>query len=157
MLGSLARWLRFAGFDVIYSLKLDDHGLAAVARAEGRWLLTQDRALAAKAGPRVLLIPRGGLSEQVATLRRHLPLKADPSLFFTRCSRCNGVLVGTSREQVEALVPPFVATHAERFVRCLSCGRVYWPGSHTPRIAATLRKLFGTKPSPQEVSTVPKL
>lgn len=142
MLGTLARWLRFAGFDVVYSPKLDDDSLSALARAEGRWLLTQDRGLAAKAGPRVLLVPRGGLPEQVAALRQRLPLQADPALFFSRCSRCNGKLVSASREQVKALVPPFVAVHGERFVRCLSCGRVYWRGTHTPRIAATLRKLF---------------
>ncbi len=142
MLGTLARWLRFAGFDVVFDPSLADATLRALARAQGRWLLTQDRELAAKAGPRVVLLPGRKLSEQVGELRRRLGLRADPARFFTRCSRCNGLLAAVSREEVVRLVPPFVAVHAQGFARCLGCGRVYWPGTHVPRIAATLRQLF---------------
>lgn len=148
MLGSLARWLRFAGFDTFYDPKVDDVQLAALARSEGRWLLTCDRRLAARAGPRVLLLSGATLAEQVAELRSRLALAVDEARFFTRCSACNGEVAPVSREAVLHLVPPYVAAHAPRFSRCASCGRVYWPGTHEPRIRRTLQALFGLPPPP---------
>ena len=142
MLGGLARWLRFAGFDTILPAHLDDRDLERTARVEGRWLLTRDRALAARSGPRVLCIQALAVPEQVAEVCRRLRLRVDPARFFTRCSRCNGRLVRLGREEAQSLVPPFVATHASAFSRCEACGQVYWPGSHHGRIRARLEATF---------------
>lgn len=143
MLGALARWLRFAGFDAFYATDVDDRRLAALARSEGRWLLTCDRDLAARAGPRSLLLHRGSLAAQVAEVRRRLPLAPERARFFTRCPACNGLLAEADRVRVAARVPPFVATTASRFRECPGCGRVFWPGTHAPRIARRLEELFG--------------
>lgn len=148
MLGSLARWLRFAGFDTFYDPKLEDAQLAALARAQGRWLLTCDRRLAAKAGPRVLLLSGATVAQQVAELQSRLALSVDETRFFTRCSACNGEVVPVGRDEVLHLVPPYVAAHAQRFSRCCSCGKVYWPGTHEPRIRRTLRSLFALPATP---------
>ena len=142
MLGTLARWLRFAGFDVLFDPSIDDNELAAACRRTLRWLLSRDRALVSGAGPRALLVTGEGLAEQVAEVRRRLPLAVDPGLFFSRCSRCNGVLEEAPRAEVAALVPPFVAVRAARFSRCPSCGQIYWPGTHHARIARRLAELF---------------
>ncbi len=148
MLGSLARWLRFAGFDTFFDPKRDDAPLAALARSEGRWLLTRDRRLAAKAGPRVLLLSGATVAQQVAELCSRLALTVEEARFFTRCSACNGEVVAVGREEVLPLVPPYVAAHAPHFSRCRSCGKVYWPGTHEPRIRRTLHQLFGLAPPP---------
>ncbi len=145
MLGRLARWLRFAGFDVLFAAGAPDDWLADTARAEGRWLLTRDRLLAARAGPRVLLLRTGSLDGQVSEVRSRLVLPVEPERFFTRCSECNGLLRPAPRDEVETLVPPFVAVHAPAFKRCASCGRIYWPGSHAGCIAARLDELFVTE------------
>ncbi|MCS7182422.1 MAG: Mut7-C RNAse domain-containing protein [Thermoanaerobaculum sp.] len=142
MLGSLARWLRFAGFDTLYAPHVDDWQLAARAHAEGRWLLTRDRVLAARTGPRVVCLTAATLEGQVAELRRRLGLEVRQEEFCTRCSHCNGLLRPASQEEVRGLVPPFVATHASHFARCTLCGRVYWPGTHFPRILRRLEQLF---------------
>jgi hypothetical protein len=142
MLGTLARWLRFAGFDTAYDPSLPDPALAAAARREGRWLLTRDRRLAAGAGPRVVLLRHGDLAGQVGELRRRLGLVADPGRAFTRCSRCNGTLEPVEAEAVADRVPPYVAAHAGRFVLCPGCRRVYWPGTHAQRISDRIRELF---------------
>jgi uncharacterized protein with PIN domain len=144
MLGTLARWLRFAGFDTSYDANLPDSTLAAVARREGRWLLTRDRRLAAAAGPRVILLRQPDLARQVDELRTRLALSLDPQRVFTRCSRCNGALEPVERPDVARRIPPYVAAHALRFVHCPGCRRVYWPGTHTERIADRIRQLFGT-------------
>ncbi len=142
MLGTLARWLRFAGFDVLFDAVLEDRELAQRCRREGRWLLSRDRALVSTAGPRALLVTAQGLAGQVAEVRRRLPLPVEPARFFSRCSRCNGRLEEVSRGEVEHLVPPFVAVRAARFSRCRGCGKVYWPGTHHARIARRLAELF---------------
>jgi uncharacterized protein with PIN domain len=142
MLGGLARWLRFAGFDTTLPANQSDQELEQVARAEGRWLLTRDRALAARSGPRVLCIQALAVPVQIAEVCRRLRLRADPARFFTRCSRCNGRLVPLGREDAQKLVPPFVGTHGSEFSRCEGCGQVYWPGSHHGRIRARLTDYF---------------
>src|SRR5205809_6482002 len=45
MLGRLAKWLRIAGFDVLYSNRYSDEELVAVSRREGRILLSRDTRL----------------------------------------------------------------------------------------------------------------
>ncbi len=143
MLGRLARWLRFAGFDVSFDPSLPDLPLAGRARAEGRWLLTCDRRLAAVAGPRVVLLRRAGVAAQIRELRERLPLAAEPARFLTRCSRCNGTLEEVAREAVRDRVPPYVAAHATRFMACTRCGWLYWPGTHAGRIARQLKEWLG--------------
>ncbi len=142
MLGSLARWLRFAGFDTTFHPDVSDAAVAGQARLEGRWLLTRDRALAAKAGPRVVLLRGRTPADQVEELRARLPLGAAPDRFFTRCSRCNTPVVEVGRDEVRERVPPYVAVHAARFTACPGCGRVYWRGTHPARIARQLEAWF---------------
>jgi uncharacterized protein with PIN domain len=143
MLGALARWLRFAGFDVRYDPAISDAALAGLAQREGRWLLTRDRALASAAGPRVLLLRASAVTDQVAEVRDRLDLTADEGRFFTRCSRCNGALSDIDPAEAASRVPPYVAAHASRFRACAGCGRIYWAGTHHARIAARLHDLFG--------------
>ncbi len=138
MLGRLARWLRLAGFDTAYDPGLDDASLAGLARGELRWLLTRDRALAARAGPRVLLVRAAAVAEQAGEVLDRLGVRLDERYYFTRCSRCNGELREVAREAVADLVPPYVAVHAPRFSRCSRCNHVYWPGTHHARIEANL-------------------
>ncbi len=140
MLGRLARWLRFAGFDVSFDASLPGLPLAGEAQADGRWLLTCDRRLAALAGPRVVLLRRAGAAAQIRELRERLPLAAEPARFLTRCSRCNGSLQAVARDAVGDRVPPYVAAHAPRFMACTRCGWLYWPGTHAGRIARQLEE-----------------
>jgi uncharacterized protein with PIN domain len=142
MLGRLARWLRFAGFDTTFLPDSPDPAVAGRARAEGRWLLTRDRSLAAAAGPRVILLRGRSVGEQVRELRGRLPLVVNRDRFFTRCSVCNTSLEEVTRGEVGGRVPPYVAVHADRFVTCPGCGRVYWPGTHLRRITHQLEAWF---------------
>ncbi len=134
MLGSLARWLRFFGFDSVYlEPGPEDRVLEEQARTEGRWLLTKDRRLAS-AGPRTMLIRADGLEDQLIEVFGRLDLRPDATMENARCSECNGELVDVAREDVAEVTPPHVLATAARFRRCAGCRRVYWPGSHGDRI-----------------------
>ncbi len=139
MLGSLARWLRLAGFDCEYS-GADDRTLARRAEAEGRWLLTRDRGLAS-VGPRTLLVRAETLDDQLVEVLRRLELEPQGGLEAARCAVCNGELAAADRTELTDRVPPYVAATATRFRVCRSCGRIYWPGSHADRIRCRLERV----------------
>ena len=139
MLGSLARWLRFFGFDTLYPAPgPSDSVLAKKARDENRWLLTRDRELAT-AGPRTMLVRSAELEEQLVEIFDRLGLRPRPTLEKARCGECNGDFEEVSRAEVAEVVPPHVLATSPRFHRCAGCGRVYWPGSHGERILERMR------------------
>lgn len=138
MLGSLARWLRFFGYDTAFlGPELDDEEVAARAREEGRWLLTRDRELAA-VGPRTLLVRCADVESQLVEVFARLGLRPEPELDASRCGECNGALEPVGRDQVSRTVPPYVLATADRFRRCAGCGRIYWPGTHADSIVQTM-------------------
>jgi len=138
MLGSLARWLRFMGYDAAYPDPASDRELADRTRSEGRVLLTRDKELAARV-PGSVRIRSDDLEEQIREVAAVLPLRlVDP---LSRCSLCNTVLVAVSREEVEGLVPAGVRSRHEEFRRCPSCQRVYWQGSHWDKMIERLNDL----------------
>jgi len=138
MLGSLARWLRFFGFDTEFcGPELDDREVRYRAGTEGRWLLTRDRELASK-GPRTMLVRSEDLNDQLVEVFARLSLRPAANLAASRCGECNGVLETADTDTVREQVPPYVRMTAERFRRCTRCGRVYWPGTHTLKIINTM-------------------
>jgi uncharacterized protein with PIN domain len=142
MLGSLARWLRFFGYDAEFGdPSHDDSHLADRARDEGRWLLTRDRGLASL-GPRTVLIRADELEGQLVEVFLRLDLRPESGLDRARCGECNGELEPVEADQVAGVVPPYVFRTAERFKRCNGCGRVYWPGSHSGRILETMQAVL---------------
>lgn len=144
MLGTLARWLRLFGYDTLFLGAEDDRILARLAAAEERWLLTRDRELAA-AGPRTLLVRSEGLEDQLREVFVRLDQAPEATLEHARCAECNGELEPAGPDEVAADVPPYVARTAERFRRCRGCGRVYWPGSHSGRIVARMRRVVDSE------------
>ena len=138
MLGSLARWLRFMGYDTAYPEPTSDRDLIDMARREDRILLTRDKELAGRVREAVG-IRSGDLEEQIREVAAVLPLRLiDP---LSRCSLCNSVLLPVSRDAIEELVPVGVRSRHEEFWRCPSCHRVYWQGSHWDKMVERLNHL----------------
>jgi len=134
MLGRLTAWLRLLGFDTTEMRDTADSALLRVARAEGRTVLTQDRALSRVRSVPVVYVPGRDLAEQLASLG--LPI--DRARMFSRCTRCNTPVAPVAKETIRDLVPPVAFGLYSDFTRCPACGRVYWQGGHYDRI---LRRL----------------
>ncbi len=141
MLGSLARWLRILGYDAELDTVSSDEALAASADEAGQWLLTKDRALAAR-GPRTMLVRSEALEDQLVEVLSRLELRPAPDSFGTRCTECNGVVCPVEKETVRGLVPPFVWETVGEMRRCESCGKVYWRGTHVRRIENRIRRVL---------------
>jgi uncharacterized protein with PIN domain len=138
MLGSLARWLRFMGYDTAYPEPGPDRFLIERAHSEDRILLTRDKELAARVRGAVL-IRSDSLEDQIREVAAVLPLRlVDP---LSRCSLCNEILVPATTESVKDLVPEGVRSRHDIFWRCPSCNRVYWQGSHWDKMVTRLRDL----------------
>ncbi|OPX79441.1 MAG: hypothetical protein A4E45_00720 [Methanosaeta sp. PtaB.Bin039] len=139
MLIRLGRWMRLCGKDVANPCSVDDSALLHQALAEGRVMLTRDRALAERclgSGQDCLLIRSDQLDEQLQELKSAgVRLQLNPQ----RCTLCNDLLEEERR-----------AESPGQSWRCRGCGRRYWTGSHWNGIKRRLSYMGDGGPSPRE-------
>lgn len=141
MLGSLARWMRLAGLDAAYEADVDDEDVVRRSLAEHRVILTRDRRLPQEwTAPPVHVVRAEETLAQLVEVVGRFDL-AEGMRPLSRCSVCNGVLVAASPGAVRDGVPPGVRAEVADFRICPSCRRIYWRGSHTERIEATLERV----------------
>jgi uncharacterized protein with PIN domain len=147
MLGRLAKWLKILGFDVLYFSKAEDSELVALARREGRILLTRDSGLIEKAAkrPNRLFVRSDDWQDQVVQVLDELALwdEVRPN---SRCLECNRALKPLEKERARNLVTPYVLEHAASFAMCPDCGRVFWRGTHYGDMERKIAKLLARRP-----------
>jgi uncharacterized protein with PIN domain len=142
MLGRLARWLRIAGFDVLYSNSFTDDELVALSRRDGRVLLSRDtRLLVRKAVRRFIFLESEDIKDQIRQILRVTGTRSLPAL-LTRCLGCNEVLAEVPRAQVRDSVPPYVFETQKQFKVCGRCMKIYWAGTHRQAVLRTLERLL---------------
>lgn len=145
-LGRLARYLRLLGFDCSYDNRFDDAEVARISVGERRTVLTRDRALLQQK-----IITHGYFVRADQPVEQVREVLARLDLYrlirpFTRCTRCNGVLEGVDKQEIEASLQPKTRMYYSEFQRCSRCGQVYWKGSHFAR-AERLVASLGSPPA----------
>jgi uncharacterized protein with PIN domain len=142
MLGRLAKWLRIAGFDVLYSNKFTDDELIAISNLEGRVLLSRDtRLLVRKPVREFIFLNSQDIQKQLRQVFETMQISALTSL-LTRCLTCNEALIETPRESVRDRVPAFVYETQSRFKSCPRCRKIFWAGTHRNAVIQTLERLL---------------
>ena len=149
MLGRLAKWLRAFGFDVYYESSAEDHDLVARARERGGIVLTRDTGFPKPPDVRIIFVHDDHVEQQLAQLVREVSLGLADARPLTRCTVCNETLVAATRAEVWERIPPFVYLTNETYARCARCGRVYWEGTHAPRIRRRLAWLTQSAGEPR--------
>jgi uncharacterized protein with PIN domain len=140
-LGKLARHLRMAGFDTLYTDYWNDDEIVRIAGVQKRTILTRDKGmLRRKEVDRGYFVRATESEAQLAEVIRALQLEALLAP-FTRCRECNGVLEDAAKEAVIDRLPEKVRGFYERFKRCPGCGRVYWEGTHFARMNGIFERL----------------
>ena len=143
MCGGIVTYCRMCGHDTLYAGDHDieaDEAILALARADGRTIVTRDTELATRSDDAVLLSGRD-TEDQLGELLRagvDLELAAEPS----RCGTCNGRL-----ERVDRHDPtPDYAPDPDDVVswRCRDCGQYFWRGSHWDRVRETIERVRAT-------------
>lgn len=148
-LGRLAAYLRMVGFDARWRSECGDEELARLAAEERRVLLTRDRGLLKRRAVthgywiRELEPPR-----QLAEVLRRFDLARDVAP-FCRCLRCNELLAPVAKEAVLGRLPPRVREEQDEFVRCPSCDRIYWRGSHHRRMERLVAEAVAAASGPR--------
>jgi uncharacterized protein with PIN domain len=141
-LGKLASYLRLLGFDALYRNDYDDQELAEISSREERILLTRDRGLL-KRGQVIhgYCVRSKSVRDQVVEVLKRFNLtgQAQP---FSRCARCNGLLVATSKAEVFDRLEPKTKQFYDDFRVCNQCDQVYWKGSHFRRMETQLHTLL---------------
>lgn len=145
MLGKLAKWLKILGFDTVFFNRIEDEDLVAVARKEGRVLLTKDTGIISRyRDVKTLFIESEDWEDQVRQVLDELDIRQAVRP-HTRCLSCNGLLKELPQSRARNLVTPFVFEHADSFALCPECGRVYWRGTHMKDMELKLTKILSPK------------
>jgi len=141
-LGKLAKWLRIAGFDVLYSNKFTDDELVSISNREKRILLSRDtRLLVRKSVKDFIFLESQNIQDQIKQILDSTQSACLPSL-LTRCLSCNETLREVARESVHARVPRFVYETQSHFKACPSCHRIFWAGTHRKSVVPTLERIL---------------
>lgn len=144
-LGRLARYLRLLGFDCVYHNDFDDHEIADISNITQRIVLTRDRKLLQR---KLIIygyfvraeIPKTQVSEILS--RFNLYVRLNP---LTRCTTCNGALIGIEKRAVTHRLKPLTRQFYHRFLVCTQCGQIYWQGSHSTRVKSLIEELSGSR------------
>jgi len=144
--GRLARWLRLMGYDTLFINEIDDSELIAIGLKEKRVVLTRDthimhRRVVTSGKLEALLVRGDDTKDQLRQVVRAMDLDPDKRP-FTLCLECNQPLVRRAKDEVKALVPPYVFQTQSRYVECPSCNRIYWRGTHWQRMKRELETLM---------------
>ncbi|HXN16584.1 MAG TPA: Mut7-C RNAse domain-containing protein [Usitatibacter sp.] len=140
-LGKLARHLRMAGFDTLWTDQWDDDELIQISAVQKRTILTRDKGMLRRREVERGYFVRATESEaQLAEVIRALQLEGALAA-FTRCRECNVPLEEVLREAVVERLPEKVRATYQRFKHCPGCERIYWEGTHYKRMESVLAKL----------------
>ncbi len=143
MLGRLTRWLRLLGNDVKYLQNAPDDELLAVAKRDGRTLLTCDLELhrrAEKSGINSFLIREEDEIKKLAELAKKFGIKLEVEMPLSRCPLCNHQIRHVEKARVVGRVNPRTLNAYDEYWECAGCGNIYWRGSHWKKIDETLKK-----------------
>ncbi len=140
-LGKLARFLRLLGIDVVYDRSADDRKLLEIAVSEKRALLTRDRRLLMHSIVQHGYYPRSQMPDEQAfeVVRRFDLLRAFAP--YTRCLHCNAALESVGKSEIFSQLEPLTQIYYEDFRHCTGCGKIYWAGSHFPKLQARIAEL----------------
>jgi uncharacterized protein with PIN domain len=145
MLGKLAKWLKILGFDAQFFSKIEDDELLAIAKDEGRILLTKDTGLIQRAKDvETLFLDSDEWQNQVQQVMDHFHLR-EKLAPHTRCIDCNVVLKDLPKKNAENLVSTFVFEKADSFSLCPNCGRVFWRGTHFKDMEVKIQEILKKK------------
>jgi len=147
-LGGLARWLRAAGYEALWTPDIGDDELLKQARQLGATLLTTDSMLMERRLLRdgvifsVWLPPTLTIGQQLALVFRELGLSARQP----RCMSCGGELRPVEKESMRERIPPKTWRWKDEYFVCARCDKLFWHGTHWQRIHQRLERLSSHAP-----------
>jgi uncharacterized protein with PIN domain len=129
-LGKLAKTLRMLGFDALYRNDYKDEEIIDISVNERRIILTRDRIILKNK-----LVTHGYYMRSTDPIEQAREVLKRFDLFsmvcpFKRCIQCNGILKKIDKREIKSLLQPKTEKYYNEFYKCISCGKIYWKGSH---------------------------
>ena len=143
MLGTLAKKLRMLGIDTTYHNNITVEYLIGATFKENRIVLTRKTAfpISNNAGP-VLFILDNNPKNQLRQIVSHFKINKDMINPFSRCISCNIELSPLDKDLAEGKVSDYVFNTTDTFTTCLSCEKIYWPGTHLQNMKILINNIF---------------
>ena len=140
-LKKLAKYLRFLGFDTLYSNSFNDKDIVKISTNENRIILTCDIDLLnrRKVNHGYLVRSRNKYI-QIKEVIHRFQLE-NSSNIFSRCLECNSSLKNISKDTIKDRVPEHIYNNFVKFKICPSCNNIYWKGSHFDNLLSTIEKI----------------
>jgi uncharacterized protein with PIN domain/sulfur carrier protein ThiS len=140
-LGSLVKYLRMLGMDVLYKNNFSDEDIIKTSINEKRTILTKDRELLKNNKiTHGYWIRSDGADEQIKEVIQRFDLKNNISEFL-RCLECNSIIERIEKEKIIDRVPPKVKEWQNEFWYCKQCDKVYWKGSHYEKMLKFIERI----------------
>ncbi len=140
-LGSLARYLRMLGFNVLYENDYSDEEIIEASVREKRTILTKDRELLKNSKiTHGYWIRNEGTDDQLKEVIKRFDLKSNIHEFL-RCLECNNTLVPVEKDKIEERIPQKVKEWHNEFWYCSHCDKIYWKGTHFVKMAEFIEHL----------------
>lgn len=127
------------GYDTIYVREAGDAEIVSLSTSDDRIILTRDRQLTLRKGVRAFYISEILLERQLRIVSDEFCLHFSEDSM--RCGVCNGLLRIADRQAVKERVPDGVRERNDLFYECVSCGHVYWRGTHWTKIKALIGRV----------------
>ena len=143
MLGKLARFLRFLGYDTLYRRDESVEEMLETSNNASRLILTKSEDIIQKCQKldiSFVQILDNEINLQLKHLQDDISLEITIPPLNARCSLCNHELHETEKQKIIHLIPEGTAEHHHRFWQCSSCEKIYWIGSHWKDIKKTISK-----------------
>lgn len=148
MLGSLAKYLRFMGYDtksadmLISGDRREDSVLLEMAKSEARILLTRDRELFQRGKEISFHLKSDDVSCQVKELLLAGLISSSFKPGLERCILCNTKLRPAETDEIKSSSYAPQGRDKDEFMWCPLCRRLYWAGTHSENMEKRLRKIF---------------
>ncbi|MCK5408941.1 MAG: Mut7-C RNAse domain-containing protein [Candidatus Heimdallarchaeota archaeon] len=141
MLGKLARFLRFLGYDTLYRSEESVEKMLEISFEDNRIVLSKSKDVVNKCNKlsvKSLFITLNEIGYQLKTLHDVLHLEISIPPPNARCSVCNNELIEKNKQEIINLIPKGTERHHNHFWQCSACGKIYWIGSHWKAIKKIL-------------------
>ena len=140
-LGRLTRYLRIIGLDVLYKNNFEDDEIVRFSLKERRAILTRDRGILRRNEvTHGYWIRSAKVEEQVNEVLKRFDLQNEIKE-FSRCIECNKLLKPIKKELIINQLQPKVAQSRNEFMRCPSCKKIYWKGTHYLRMLKFIQSI----------------
>jgi len=141
-LGDIVKYMRVLGFDIYYNSLLSTREIIEISKRENRVILTKNRKLLKfKDVTHGIFIRPDTTTEQIRQIIDYLDIKDDIKP-FSRCLLCNTLLKSVLKENILDRIPPKTKEFYDEYVRCQSCDKIYWKGTHFINMKKVVRQIL---------------